>query len=63
VALEAGQAEIGDPDLALAVEHQIRRLDVAVNDALFMRVVQGVSRVGDERGDRGNGRLSCASRR
>ena len=33
VALDLGQAEVGDPEVALGVEQQVGRLDVAVEDA------------------------------
>ena len=34
---EAGQAEVGEPDLALAVEHHVRGLEVPVENALLVR--------------------------
>ena len=37
-----GQAEVGDPDVAVVVEQQVRRLDVAVQDPLAVGVVQGL---------------------
>ena len=42
---QAGEAEVGDPDFADAVQQQVRRLDVAVYDAAFVRRVQGAGRV------------------
>ena len=41
-ALEAGQAEVGDPEVAPAVDDQVRRLDVAVEHALLMGVLEGL---------------------
>ena len=32
-----GEAEVGDPDLAGAVEHDVRRLQIAMDDAAFVR--------------------------
>ena len=40
VALDLGQAEVGDPELALGVEQEVGRLDVAVEDAAGVGVVQ-----------------------
>ena len=37
-----GQAEVGHPDDPVGVEQQVRRLDVAVDDPLGVRVGQGV---------------------
>jgi hypothetical protein len=39
-----GEAEVDDPDGALVIHQQVRRLDVAVQDALVVRVGQ---RLGD----------------
>ena len=33
----AGEAEVGDPDLAAAVEHDVRRLEIAMDDAAIVR--------------------------
>ena len=33
VALHAGETEVGDPELALMVDQEVRRLDVPVQDA------------------------------
>ena len=41
-ALEAGQAEVGDPQVAPAVDDQVRRLDVAVEHALLVGVLEGL---------------------
>ena len=40
IALEAGQAEVGDPQVPQGVDHQVRRLDVAVQHPLLMGVLQ-----------------------
>jgi hypothetical protein len=45
------QAEVGDPELALAVDHQIRRLDVTVDDADAVRVLQRFSSLDAEFSD------------
>src|SRR5207248_138020 len=41
-ALGLGQAEVGDPDRAARVYQEVRGLDVAVEDALRMRVGQAL---------------------
>ena len=43
-----GQAEVGDPDLALRIEQQIRRLDVTMKNALLMGIFK---RIGDLHAD------------
>src|SRR5262249_19120416 len=50
-AVEPGQAEVDDPRLAVAVDQDVRRLDVAVKDALGMCVGQ---RLGDLDADPGD---------
>jgi hypothetical protein len=40
VTLHAGQAEVGDPQLAAPVDEQVGRLDVAMDDALVVGVLQ-----------------------
>ena len=40
--LGLGQAEIGDPDLALGIEQEVGGLDVAVENALLVGVFQGL---------------------
>jgi len=40
--VDLGQTEIGNPDMAFGSHQQIRRLDVAVQDASLVRVLQGV---------------------
>src|SRR5262245_23335518 len=40
ITMTAGQAEIGDPNVALRIEKEIRRLDIAMNDTHLMRVIQ-----------------------
>ena len=37
---EAGDAEVGQPDRAVVVEHEVRRLHVAMHDALAVDVVE-----------------------
>ena len=37
---DAGQPEVGHPQAPAAVQEQVGRLDVAVQDALLMRVLQ-----------------------
>ena len=44
VVVDLGQAEVADPDDALGVEQEVRRLDVAVEDAAGVRVGQGRGR-------------------
>ena len=34
---DAGEAEVGDADLAAAVEHDVRRLEIAMDDAALVR--------------------------
>ena len=41
----AGQAEVGDPDVPLGVDQQVRRLDVAVDHPLMMGMRQRVGRL------------------
>ena len=42
-AQQLGQAEVGDLHAALAVQQDVLRLDVAVDDALLVGVLQGVA--------------------
>jgi hypothetical protein len=42
-----GDAEIEDFEAAVAADHQVFRLDVAVVDALFMAVIEGLQQAGD----------------
>ena len=51
VVLNPREAEVGDPELALQVEQQVRRLHVAVDDAVVVGVLQGFGRFFAEPGD------------
>ena len=70
VVLEPGQAEIGDPEVALDVQQEVGRLDVAVHDAELVRVVERLGRLDAQRGGRsevlaaagGRGRSASRSR-
>ena len=50
VGAEPGQAEVADVHLAGGVQQQVARLDVAVDDAERVGVLQGVGGVGDQFG-------------
>ena len=50
--LEAGQAEVGDPEMAAAVDQQVAGLDVTMQDAQPMRVLQGLGRLHRQSGRR-----------
>ena len=45
---ELGQAEVGHPDVAHRVQQEVRRLDVAVQHAAQMGVLQGVGHLGTD---------------
>ena len=36
------QAEVGDPDVAASIQEQVRRLDVAMEDSLCVRMGQSI---------------------
>ncbi len=40
VGLETGEPEVGHPEVARVVDHEVRRLDVTVQHAVFVRVVE-----------------------
>jgi hypothetical protein len=46
-----GQAEVGHPDSAPRIEQQVRRLDVAVEDPLPVRVGQSLRHLQPHLGD------------
>ena len=50
VGLALGQAEVHQVRPAVVVEHDVRRLDVAVDDAVVVGVVQGLGDLGDQLG-------------
>ena len=50
VVLHPREAEVGDPELALQIEQQVRRLHVAVDDAVVVRVLQRFGRLFAEPG-------------
>ena len=52
VLFDAGQAEVGDPELAGVVDQEVGRLDVAVEDAVLVGVVEGFGGLDAEPGDR-----------
>ena len=52
IAAEPGQAEVRDPELALRIDHEIGGLDVAVDHAQRMRVVERLGRLDAQPGDR-----------
>src|SRR5438552_636086 len=57
VRLKESQAEIGDPNMPPLVEQQICRLDVAVNDAQLMGMLQCHGRLANQARDRA--KVSC----
>ena len=52
VGLAASKSKIGHPELVVAVQHQIGRLDVAMDDAVFVGCVQGRCRLDSQSNDR-----------
>ena len=38
--MEPGQAEVGDPELAPVIDHEVGRLDIAVDDPLLVGVLE-----------------------
>ncbi len=50
--VELGQAEIGDPDVAQGIHHEVRRLHVAVDDTELMGVLERLGGLYGEPGDR-----------
>ena len=61
--LGLGQAEVGDPDDPRGVEQQVRRLDVAVDDAAGMGVGQPLRRLPADLGHAAEERLPAARAR
>ena len=51
----AGQPEVHDDGFAAAVEHDVARLEVAMNDPLLMRLVQGEGDLADQLQHHGDG--------
>ena len=54
VGLAAGEAEVGHPELAVAVQEQIGGLDVAMDDAAFVGRLQGRRGLNPQANDRPN---------
>src|SRR5688572_24639707 len=57
-----GEPEVRNPQLAMAVEKQIRRFDIAMNDSTFMGMLQGFGRLDHELHDAAD-IISCLGRR
>ena len=51
-ALRLGQSEVRDPKVPARVDHQVRRLDVAMDHAQIVGVLEGLGRLSPQPGDR-----------
>ena len=51
IGMRGGQAEVGDPEMAVRIHQQVRRLDVAVHDAHLVCVVESFGRLDAQPGD------------
>jgi len=48
--LQPGEAEVGDPEFTLLVDQEVRRLDVTMQDASLVRVLERLGRLEPEPG-------------